>query len=128
MSLIRIPLEGRHGYVTVSGRGSSIPRPPVPAAVTWACFAICLALATLLVMVYGVLVLSAFVEAYPFNFRPTLRHFAYVGAHFTSLRNSLVYALIAAAVCSLFACLLAYLVQRKVWRGRGIVDFVAIVP
>jgi iron(III) transport system permease protein len=74
------------------------------------------------------LILSAFVEAYPFNFRPTLKHFAYVGAHFTSLRNSLVYSISAAAICSIFAALLAYLVQRKVWTGRGIVDFVAIVP
>jgi iron(III) transport system permease protein len=128
MYLIRLRLEGRHGYVTVSGRGSSIPRPPVPQAVTWACFAICLALATLIVMVYGVLILSALVEAYPFNFRPTLKHFAYVGAHFTSLRNSLVFSLVAAAVCCLFSVVLAYIVQRKEWTGRGVVDFVAIVP
>lgn len=128
MYLVRIRLEGRHGYVTVSGRGSSIPRPPVPAAISWACFAICLALSLLLTMVYGVLILSAFVEAYPFNFRPTLRHFAYVGAHFTSLRNSLVYALIAAAICAIFAALLAYIVQRKQWAGRGLVDFIAIMP
>jgi iron(III) transport system permease protein len=128
MYLVRIRLEGRHGYVTVSGRGSSIPRPPVPVAVSWACFGICLALATLIIMVYGVLVLSAFVEAYPFNFRPTLKHFAYVGANALSLRNSLVYAGSAAVICSAFAVLLAYIVQRKQWTGRGIVDFVAIVP
>ena len=74
------------------------------------------------------LVLSALVEAFPFNFTPTLKHFAYVGANFTSLRNSLVYAGAAALVCSLFAVLLAYLVQRKEWTGRGVVDFVAIMP
>jgi iron(III) transport system permease protein len=128
MYLVRLRLEGRHGYVTVSGRGSSMPRPPVPSAVSWTCFGVCLALAVLIMLVYGVLVLSALVEAYPFNFRPTLKHFAYVGAHFTSLRNSLVYALIAAVICSLFAMLLAYIVQRKSWRGRGLVDFMAIVP
>jgi iron(III) transport system permease protein len=128
MYLVRMRLEGRHGYVTVSGRGSSIPRPPVPPVVSWACFGVCLALAILLIMVYGVLVLSAFVEAYPFNFRPTLKHFAYVGAHFTSLRNSLVYSISAAALCTIFAALLAFLVQRKVWTGRGVVDFLAIVP
>ncbi|MCC7368702.1 MAG: iron ABC transporter permease [Chloroflexi bacterium] len=128
MYVIRLKLEGRHGYVTVSGRGSSIPRPPVPRVVNWACFAICLILAVLIVLVYGVLILSALVEAYPFNFTPTLKHFAYVGAHFTSLRNSLIYALVAAAVCSLLAMLLAYIVQRKSWRGRGLVDFIAIVP
>ena len=128
MYLVRIQLEGRHGYVTVSGRGSSIPRPPVPTAVSWACFTLCLLLAILIVMVYGVLVLSAFVESYPFNFTPTLKHFATVGSNFVSLRNSLVFSLVAAAICSLFAVLLAYVVQRKQWLGRGIVDFVAISP
>lgn len=128
MYLVRMRLEGRHGYVTISGRGSSIPRPPVPAAVTWTCFAICLALAALIILVYGVLVLSAFVEAYPFNFSPTFKHFVYVWTRFTSLRNSLVYALVAAALCATFAVLLAYIVQRKVWTGRGLVDFIAIMP
>jgi iron(III) transport system permease protein len=128
MYLVRIRLEGRHGYVTISGRGSSIPRPPVPAAVTWACFGICLALSILIILVYGVLVLSAVVESYPFNFTPTLKHFAYVGANYVSLRNSLVFSLVAATVCALFSVLLAYVVQRKTWTGRGVVDFVAIMP
>src|SRR5215207_5733037 len=128
MYLVRIRLEGRHGYVTISGRGSSIPRPPVPPVVTWACFAICLALAVLIIMVYGVLVLSAVVESYPFNFTPTLKHFQYVGANVVSLRNSLVFSLSAAVICSLFAVLLAYIIQRKQWVGRGVVDFIAITP
>ena len=126
--LTRLRLEGRRGYVTVSGRGSSIPRPPVPRAVSWACFLACLALAGLIMLVYGVLVVSALVEAFPFNYAPTLKHFAYVGAHFTSLRNSLIYAGSAAVICALFAVLLAYLAQRKEWSGRGIVDFIAIAP
>ncbi len=128
MYVIRLRLEGRRGFVTVSGRGSSIPRPPVPRVVTWASFATCLALSVLILLVYGVLVLSALVESYPFNFAPTLKHFEYVQAHFTSLRNSLLYSGVAAIACSLFAIVLAYIVQRKQWRGRGLVDFIAIAP
>jgi iron(III) transport system permease protein len=124
----RIRLEGRGSVVTVVGRGSSIPRPPVSAAVNRASFAICLALAALIVMVYGVLILSAFVSAYPFDFSLTLRHFGYVGAHVTSLRNSLLFAGVAAIACSVFAVVLAYTVQRKEWTGRRVVDFLAIAP
>src|SRR5918912_1309164 len=128
--LIRVRLEGSRGeaFVTITGRAGSMPRPPVPRSVSVACFVACLLLAGLILLVYGVLVLSALVESYPFNFAPTLRHFEYVGALFTSLRNSLVYAGVAAVVCSLLAVLLAYVVQRKVWVGRGLVDFVAIAP
>jgi len=126
--LARLRLEGRGSVVTVTGRGSAMPRPPVAPIVTWSCFGACLVLAGLILLVYGVLVLSALVKSYPFNFTPTLEHFGYVGAHFTSLRNSLIDASAAAIGCSLFAILLAYIVQRKRWPGRGVVDFLAIVP
>jgi iron(III) transport system permease protein len=127
--VVRLRLEGGQGsFVTVTGRPTSIPRPPVSGAVTAACFGGCLLLAGLIAMVYGVLLLSAVVESYPFNFTPTLKHFEYVGAHFTSLQNSLMYAGVAAVLCSLFAIVLAYIVQRKEWQGRGVVDFIALAP
>src|SRR5439155_992223 len=112
----------------VSGRGSSIPRPPIPRKVSAACFVACCAMAVMILMVYGVLIYSALVEAFPYNLSLTLKHFEYVSAHFTSLRNSLLYAGSAALACSLIAALLAYIVQRREWRGSGLVDFIAIVP
>jgi iron(III) transport system permease protein len=127
--VVRLRLEGGRGsFVTITGRAGSMPRPPVSPRVSAACFIGCVLLSGLIVLVYGVLVLSAVVESYPFNFAPTLKHFEYVGAHFVSLRNSLAYAGVAAVLCSLFAILLAYIVQRKDWRGRGLVDFIAIAP
>jgi iron(III) transport system permease protein len=126
--LIRFQFEGQRSFVTITGRAASMPRPPVPRSVNVACLTGCLLLAGLILLVYGVLVLSALVESYPFNFTPTLRHFGDVGRNFLPLRNSIQFAAIAAVVCSGFAVLLAYVVQRKEWRGRGIVDFVAIAP
>ena len=77
----RLRLEGNRSYVTVTGRASSMPRPPVPRGVTWVCFVACLLLAGLILLVYGVLVVSALVEAFPSNLALTLRHFVYVSAH-----------------------------------------------
>src|SRR5712691_8083304 len=59
--LARLRLEGRGSVVTVTGRGSAMPRPPVAPIVTWSCFGACLVLAGLILLVYGVLVLSALV-------------------------------------------------------------------
>ena len=54
--LFRLRLEGGHGsFVTVTGRAASMPRPPVSARVSIACFAACLLLSILIVLVYGVL-------------------------------------------------------------------------
>src|SRR6185312_1986364 len=77
---------------------------------------------------YGVLVVSALVTAFPFNMTPTLLHLSYVEAHATSLRNSLIYASGAAIAAALLAVLLAYVVQRRSWTGRGVVDFIALTP
>lgn len=121
-------LEGGRSYVTVSGRASSMERPPVPRPVTWACFAASLLLAGLILLVYGVLVVSALVQTFPVNMAFTLRHFDYVRAHAQSLSNTLTYGGTAAILCTLYSLLLAFIVQRKTWPGRQAIDFLAIMP
>ncbi len=124
----RLKLEGNRSYVTITGRASSIPHPPVPRAVSAACFIACLMLAGLILLVYGVLLVSALTIAFPSNLTFTTKHFDYLGAHSLSLRNTLVYGGSAAILCALFAVLLGYLVQRREWPGRRVVDFLAILP
>jgi iron(III) transport system permease protein len=124
----KIRIEGNRSYVTISGRATSMPRPPVPRALTTACFIICLLLAGLIFLVYGVLIASALTVSFPNNLGFTLSHFEYLGSHSISLVNSLKFGGIAAIVCALFAMLLAFLVQRREWWGRQAVDFMAIMP
>jgi iron(III) transport system permease protein len=126
--VVKLRLEGGRSFVTVSGRPDSIPRPPVPRAVTRACLAACALLAGLILMVYGVLVVSALVETFPARMNFTLIHLDYLNVHSASLRNTLVYGGTAAIICALFAILLAFIVQRREWPGRRVVDFVAIMP
>ena len=124
----KIRLEGQRSYVTISGRAGTIPRPPVPQVVNVACFIACLILAGLILMVYGVLFLSALTQTFPANWTFTTRHLDYLNANSLSLRNTLVYGGVAASICALFAVLLGFLVQRRDWRGKRIVDFIAIMP
>jgi iron(III) transport system permease protein len=124
----KLRIEGNRSYVTISGKATSIPRPPVPRALTAACFIACSAMAILIFMVYGVLVVSALTVAFPNNLTLTAKNFEYLGSHSQSLVNTLKFGGIAAIVCALFAMLLAFLVQRKEWWGRNVVDFMAIMP
>ena len=126
--LAHLRLEGGRSYVSVGGRATSMGQPPVPRGVTYACFVACLLLAGLILLVYGVLVVSALVQTFPVNMAFTLKHFDYVRAHAVSLRNTLVYSGAAAILCTLYALLLAFIVQRKQWPGRPIIDFLAIMP
>lgn len=124
----KLRIQGNRSYVTISGKATSIPRPPVPRVLTAACFIACLALAGLIFMVYGVLLISALTVSFPNNLGLTMGHFDYLQSHSLSIINTLKFGGIAAIICALFAMLLAFLVQRKEWWGRGAVDFIAIMP
>jgi len=126
----KIRLDGGQSFVTVSGRASSMPRPPVPAWLSWVCFAVCAALCGMILLVYGSLVVSAFTLTFPINTAFTTSHFEYVfsGVNGVALRNTLVYGLSAALFSSLFALLAAWLVQRGQWSGRRVMDFLLIMP
>src|SRR5438477_1633814 len=126
----KVRLDGPRSFVTVSGRASSMPRPPVPPAVSWACFAACLALAGMITLVYGSLLVSALTVAFPGNTTPTLNNFEYIfsGPNGTALQNTLVFGLSAAAVSSVLAVVAAWLTQRGAWTGRRILDLLLILP
>ena len=126
----KIRLDGGRSFVTVSGRASSMPRPPVPAWLSWACFAACSVLCGMILLVYGSLVVSAFTLTFPVNTAFTTSHFAFIfnGANGVALRNTLVFGLAAAVFSAPFALLAGWLVQRGTWRGRGALDFLLIMP
>jgi iron(III) transport system permease protein len=121
-------LDRGRSFVTVGGKASSMPRPPVPAATTRACFVACLALAGLILLVYGTLIVSALTLYFPTNLSFTLEHFDYLGAHAASLQNSFVFSMLAAIGCSVFALFAGFVVQRGSWPGRRIFDVLLIMP
>ena len=126
----KIRLDGGRSFVTVSGRASSMPRPPVPALLSWACFIGCLALSSIIVVVYGSLMVGALTVAFPVNFTFTTKNFEFVatGTNGNALRNTLVFSTVAAAFSAVFALFAGWLVQRGDWPGRRILDFLLIMP
>ncbi len=100
----KLRIEGNRSYVTISGRATSIPRPPVPRALTNACFIACSALAILILMVYGVLIVSALTVAFPNNLTLTTKNFEYMGSHSQSLINTLEFGGIARSFVRSLRC------------------------
>ena len=126
----KIRLDGGRSYVTVSGRASSMPRPPVPVALTWTCFTLCLLLSIVIITVYGSLLVSALTLNFPTILTPTMQHFEYIttGTNGTALQNTLVFGLAAAAFSAAFALVAGWLVERGRWTGRRVLDFLLIMP
>jgi iron(III) transport system permease protein len=128
--LAKVRLDGGRSFVTISGRASTMPRPPVSPAVSWACFAACLALAGVILLVYGSLLVSALTLRFPNNLQFTTEHFEYVlsGTNGDALRNTLVFSAVAAAFSAIFALFAGWLVQRGRWRGVRVLDLLLILP
>src|SRR5919204_1522793 len=128
--IAKVRLDGGRSFVTISGRAFSMPRPPVSATVSLACFAACLALAGVILLVYGSLVVSALTLRFPNNLQVTTEHFQYVlsGTNGDALRNTLVFSGIAAGISAVFALFAGWLVQRGTWPGRRALDLLLILP
>jgi iron(III) transport system permease protein len=126
----KIRLDGGRSFVTVSGRASSMPRPPVPAMLNWTCFGACMALAILILTVYGSLLVAALTLNFPQLLTPTMKHFEYIttGTNGTALQNTLVFGLIAAALSAVLALVAGWLVQRIAFTGSRVLDLLLIMP
>jgi iron(III) transport system permease protein len=128
--LAKVRLDGGRSFVTISGRASSMPRPPVSPSVSRASFVACLGLAGVILLVYGSLVVSALTLRFPNNLQFTTEHFQYVlsGTNGDALRNTLVFSGVAAAISAVFALFAGWLVQRGQWPGRRALDLLLILP
>jgi len=91
---------------------------------TYIRFVACLALAGIILLVYGSLVVRALTLRFPNNLQVTGEHFQYVlsGTNGDALRNTLVFSGVAAAVSAIFALFAGWLVQRGQWPGRRALD------
>ncbi|HUX21449.1 MAG TPA: iron ABC transporter permease, partial [Spirochaetia bacterium] len=119
---------GRRSYVTITGKIANMQPEPTKWYVRWPLFTFCVAVSIMILLVYVALILGAFVKGWGFDWAPTLRWISSVVADIGQLVRSLVFSVVAGVTSALFAMTAAYLVTRKRFPLRGVVDFVAILP
>ena len=119
---------GQTSYITITGKISQIEREPEKWYVRWLLFLFCLVVSIMILLVYVALVMGAFVRGWGFDWTPTLKYVSSIFARSPELIHSVVFAVIAGFVSSLFAMTAAYLVSRKQFLLRGWIDFTCILP
>ena len=125
--LQRYWVEGR-SYATITGKGSFADPPPTSPTVRWALFTACSLVTLVLLATYAVVFVGAFARTWGVNWRPTLENFEYTVFRGSQLWNSIRFAGTAALGGSFFAVIAAFLVCRKRFPGRAVVDFAAVLP
>jgi len=127
--LIQKRWVGQKSYVTVTGiqtSGNVIPLPSWLQRVFTAFICIWLLLVAIL---YISIFLGGFVRQWGADYTLTLSHHRELWLHglasggWPSFKNSLFYSFIAAPLTTMIGILIAYIVTRKQFWGRGVIDF-----
>jgi iron(III) transport system permease protein len=119
---------GRRKYVVISGREGGLERVPMPPLARLGLLAPCLFIAALILSLYFGIIAGAFTETWGFDWTLTLDHWSVVLAKADHLRNSFVYAALAALSATVLATVAAYLVHQRAIPARRAVDFVCVLP
>src|SRR5438067_1893712 len=101
---------------------------PMPRLARLSLLVPCLFTAALILSLYFGIVAGAFTETWGFDWTLTLDHWPVVLAKADHLRNSFVYAALAALIATTLSTVTAYLVHQRAIPARRVVDFVCVLP
>ena len=115
-------------YVTVTGKPSTSTSKAISTQVKWALYAVILAFAAVVLLFYAVIFIGAFTRVWGFDYSFTLQHFAYVfDVGFEAVTDTLVIALVSTPISGILGMLVAFLVVRRMFPGKGLMEFGSIL-
>ncbi|SFV13799.1 ABC transporter permease [Pseudoduganella namucuonensis] len=130
---------GKGSYTSMSGKGDNGIPPPLPAPVRRAAMAVAMPWLAFTAVIYLFAFAGGFVKLWGRDFSFTLQHFhtafglewdhglVWLGAGWDSLWTTLRLAGMASPLTALLGLLMAYLLARVQFRGRGLFEFGALL-
>lgn len=126
-SLQRFWLAGK-SYVTVTGKPARQRSMITDPWVVWPLFAVCGFFAVGVIAMYALIPINAFIKLWGINWSFTLDHFKYVlSLGMKPIWDTTRLALISMPIAGLLGMIIAYLVTKKQFFGRSVVEFVAML-
>lgn len=118
----------KRSYVTVTGKPSSHRILEVSPVVRWGLFAICSLLSAVILMFYITVIMGAFVKTWGVDWTFTLDHFQYaLQVGWNSIKATLYLAAWATPITALLGMIIAFLLVRKQFPGRGLLGFTSML-
>jgi iron(III) transport system permease protein len=119
---------GRKSYVTITGKPSASRIKMDGPLVKYSVFAVCLLITGITFMFYGMVVFGSLVKVWGANNSFTLVHYMNV---FTTgwkfLKDTLILSSIATPIAGIMAMIIAFLVVRKEFPGKRIMEFTSLL-
>lgn len=119
----------KRSYVTITGAPAFAELRPTPGKIKWPIFGLCCTISLVVIVLYIVIVLGGFAKVWGVDSSLTLNHYRLVFANtWRSIVNSLWMASVGAFMATLVGMVIAYLVVRRSFLGRKLMDFLGTLP
>jgi iron(III) transport system permease protein len=119
----------RISVISVTGKPAGTPQTIDHPLVRWPLFAIVMLICLLIVLIYGTIIHGAFVRVPGVRWDLSLEHFDFVinGIGAQAMRDTTTLSVIATPIAAIIGILIAYIVVRKEFFGRDVLDFSAML-
>lgn len=119
----------KRSYVTVTGKPTGQLRMVTNPWVKWILFTISMLFTALIVLLYGYILVGAFTKVWGINFAFTLDHFRFVlfGYGSEAFADTILLASLATPIAGLMGMLIAFLVVRRKFIGRPLIDLASVL-
>ncbi len=119
----------RLSVISVTGKPSGKPQEINHPLVRWPLFTLAMVICLLIVLIYSVIFVGAFVNVFNVDNTFTLEHFDFVinGYGSQAMRDTTQLSAIATPIAGIMGMLIAFLVVRKNFLGRGALDFATMM-
>ncbi len=115
-------------YITVTGKSSRRSTANASPILRISLTVICAVISAFILMFYATIIGGSFIKLWGINWSFTLDHFIYswdVG--FTTMKNTLFLAVISTPITAFFGMAIAYIVVRKDFPGKHLMEFISML-
>lgn len=121
--------KSKRSYVTVTGAPAHAEARPTPARIKWLLFVVLMGISGIIFVIYLVIFAGGFAKVWGVDNSFTLDHYRLLFKNAgRSIGNSLWMASTGAFGAALVGLVIAYLVERKTFLGKKVMDFIGMLP
>jgi iron(III) transport system permease protein len=118
----------RKQYITVTGKPIRSIIKSVSPMMKQVLFAFCIFVSLIVVLFYAIIIVGAFSVAWGFNYSFTLKNFTYIlDVGWDTIKDTLIVALFSTPISGLLGMFIAFLIVRKRFMGRGLMEFTSML-
>lgn len=115
-------------YITVTGKSSRRSSANTSPLVNICLTVVCAIVTAFVLMFYITIIAGSFIKLWGINWSFTLEHFAYsFDVGMTTMKNTLFLAIISTPITAFFGMAIAYIVVRKEFPGKHLMEFLSLL-